>query len=377
MSIDLQGIPIIDHHCHPFFRPDPALEVDHFLKIFTESDSPEILHHHVPHTLYYRRAMRYLAEFFRCEPTLEDVLEARKQYEEAELLSRLITDAGIEVLLLDTGFPPAAYTPGELASLLPCQVGQILRLEKLAGELLPVTASFAELEQRMLQEVRQFAKAGGMALKSIIAYRSGLGVVAPEPEAVERAFEQLRRTARGEEVRITAKPLLDALLLSVLELNREVGLPVQFHTGFGDRDIDLLQANPLLLKTLFQERQFREFPIILLHAGYPYVREAGYLVNTYPNLYVDVSLSIPLIHGRGVVLFHELLELAPSTKILYASDGHSFPEFHWLGARFVRALLSQVLSEYREAGVLEEREAYQIGEQILWRNAQEVYRVSP
>lgn len=375
MTIDLQDLPIVDHHCHAFFRPDSSLGIDHFMKIFTESDFPEILHQHIPHTLYYRKAMRSLAAFFSCEPTPAGVLEARSRYTEKELLHRLFADAGIETVLFDTGFPPGTYTPDELKALLPCKIGRILRLEQVAGELVPQCSSFSELVDRLSETVRAFASTGGKALKSIIAYRSGLAVVPPEPSAVESGFRHLLQRSEGRAVRIAEKAVLDALLLHILEINRELTLPVQFHTGFGDRDIDLLQANPLLLKTLFQERKFYEFPIILLHAGYPYIREAGYLVNTYPNLYVDISLSVPLIHQGGIILLGELLELAPSTKVLYASDGHSFPEFHWLGAKFGREIVTQFLSTLCREGLVEEGEAYRIGSQIFHENARRVYKL--
>jgi predicted TIM-barrel fold metal-dependent hydrolase len=371
--VDLHDIPIVDHHCHAFFRPEPSIGMDRFLRIFTESDFPESLHQHIPHTLYYRKAIRYLAEFFACDPTLQGVLAARRRYGEAELLRRLIEDARIETLLLDTGFPTGGYTPAEMESLLPCRIGRILRLEKLGGELLPECTSFHDLEHRMIDAVVEFASEGGVALKSIIAYRSGLAVAEVGPGEAERAFRHLRQTRQGSPVRIASKPLLDALLLSVLEMNRDLGLPVQFHTGFGDKDIDLLKANPLLLGVLFGERKFQEFPIVLLHAGYPYIREAGYLVNIYPNIYVDVSLSVPLIHGGGAALFRQLFELAPSTKILYASDGHSFPESYWLGAKLVRETLTQVLSEFCVTGVLDEAQARKIGAEILCENARRIY----
>ena len=54
-------------------------------------------------------------------------------------------------------------------------------------------------------------------------------------------------------------------------------MPVQFHTGFGDPDLDLRLGNPLYMRSLLEDRRFRNAPIVLLHASYPYAQEAGYL----------------------------------------------------------------------------------------------------
>ena len=56
---------------------------------------------------------------------------------------------------------------------------------------------------------------------------------------------------------------------------------------------------------------------MLLHC-YPCVREAGYLARLYSNGFVDVSLAVPLTGA-------EALELAPSSKVLFATDTHDIP----------------------------------------------------
>ena len=60
-------------------------------------------------------------------------------------------------------------------------------------------------------------------------------------------------------------------------------------------NVDLIKANPLYLRPLLQSDQFRNVPFVLLHAGYPYVRELGYLAAMYPNVFMDISLAIPFV----------------------------------------------------------------------------------
>ena len=63
--------------------------------------------------------------------------------------------------------------------------------------------------------------------------------------------------------------------------------PVQFHTGLGDNDINLVLANPAHLQPMIE--YYKEVDFVLLHSSYPYTREAGYLASVYPNVFVDLG----------------------------------------------------------------------------------------
>jgi predicted TIM-barrel fold metal-dependent hydrolase len=111
--------------------------------------------------------------------------------------------------------------------------------------------------------------------------------------------------------------------------------------------------------------------------GYPYVRESAFLASLYPDVYVDLSLAVPLLRPILPHLLQELLALAPATKLLYGSDAHSQPEMFWLGARYGRWALGKVLADWIDDDTLEEPEALEIAQRICFRNALEVYRLDP
>jgi len=71
------------------------------------------------------------------------------------------------------------------------------------------------------------------------------------------------------------------------------------------------------------------------------VREAGYLAALYAHVLVDVSLAVPLTAHGCVVAFSEALELAPISKLLFATDAHSVPELFFAGALHGRRGLAQ------------------------------------
>ena len=105
------------------------------------------------------------------------------------------------------------------------------------------------------------------------------------------------------------------------------------------------------------------------------VREAAFLSSLYADVYVDISLVVPLLRPLVPHLLQELLVLAPATKILYGSDGHSQPEMCWLGARCARWAMGVVLGQLLRRGALEEPEVQEIAERICFRNALELYRL--
>lgn len=176
---------------------------------------------------------------------------------------------------------------------------------------------------------------GFVALKTIAAYRGGLETLAPP-------------------------------VLAALEANAETGdpLPVQVHTGFGDADLSLPLSRPGLLKPLIE--RFDTTPFVLLHC-YPFVREAGWLAHVYPNVWFDLSLTIPHV-ARPVTALLEALELAPFSKLLYASDAARTPELYFLGATWWREALAEALP------MLDEGE--EAARAILRENALRLYRMT-
>src|SRR4029077_21042565 len=69
----------------------------------------------------------------------------------------------------------------------------------------------------------------------------------------------------------------------------DLRLPVQFHVGYGDSDVDLPRCTPLLLPPLLRAIEPTGVPVMLLH-NYPYHREAGYLAQVFSHVYVDAGL---------------------------------------------------------------------------------------
>jgi hypothetical protein len=371
----LADIPIVDGHCHaPLRPPRPADEAEQW-GLLTESHAPRQIREHVPHTLYAQRALRDLAAFHGCAPRAADILAARRALPPLELLRRCVERAGVRALLVDGGYRAAdCYAPHELDALLPwgCRAWPLRRVESLLEDLLATTTSFAALEEGFALALSDLRAAGYVGLKTIAAYRGGLALGRPDRQAAAAAYPALRAAAAAGPVRLTSKPLLDYFLGQAFAAAGRQELPVQVHTGFGDADLDLLQANPLLLRPALEAGAFMGAPVVLLHC-YPYVREAGYLVSLYADVYLDLSLSVPLLGPGCQRAVEEALELAPATKVLYGSDAAGLAESIWLGALAMRLALDGALGAWLRAGAITAREAERLAEQVLHQNAMRLY----
>lgn len=373
--MDLSHIPIIDHHAHPLLRPEAGYAADavRFQRWFTESTSPAIHARHVPHSLVFRTALAWLAELLACEPTVEAVLAARAAQDERAWVQRLFQDANIEVLLCDYGYGSAAgYDHTEMQALVPCRVEPILRLETLAEQLIVQHPTFDHMVDAFVATVSRARAEGYVALKSIIAYRTGLDIAPVPTDEAAQAFAALKETARRQgRVRLASKPLCDYLVEMALAQAARQELPIQFHTGFGDSDADLRWANPLHLRRIIE--QYAGVQLVLLHAGWPYYRELAHLAAIYPNVWMDLSLAVPFATVGIPAMIRDVLGMAPFSKVMFATDAFTMPEIYWVAARWGRWGLGRVLDELVVDGFLSRDTAFAAAQDILGENARRLY----
>ena len=176
------------------------------------------------------------------------------------------------------------------------------------------------------------------------------------------------RRSRARRARLADKALLELLLDDALAANAATGdpCPVQVHCGFGDADLRLDRADPALLGPLIE--RYRDTPFVLLHC-YPFIRQAGWLAHVHANVFLDVSLTIPHV-WRASEAIREALELAPVSKLLYASDAARTPELYYLAAKAWRGGAGRGAAE-----ALQPDEAERAGRRVLRDNALALYRL--
>ena len=354
--------PLVDNHAHAVEPLDAETVTESFAGFFTEGDlSPE----HARHTLNYRAALDLLAERFG-EADEATLLRRRADVDLEPYARELIAETNTETILVDDGFPDVG--PEAFAAYTDASVRPVHRIENVAEELVPAHDSLAAFEDAFAEALDDALGGDFVALKTVVAYRTGLRVRAHDRDELRRAYDEVRRDWDG---RVEHPALNDHLVRLAAEAAAVHGAPLQFHTGFGDADAHPRFVDPTYLYEFL--RDYPDTPVVLLHAGYPYTRAAGYVTATLDNVYLDLSLATPFVQHGVEPLVSQALELAPTSKLLYASDAFSVPELYALAARRFRADLTSVLERLHDDGFVSESYAEDVARRILRENAVRLY----
>jgi predicted TIM-barrel fold metal-dependent hydrolase len=377
--IDLSDVPVVDNHCHAIEAQQPT-GLASWRALFTESPDPGMRANEVADTAFYRRLVRSLEGFYGVTGE-ESVLRVRERLSTEQLVADLFRDASIRGVVIDTGYPAPEKAMSQTAFTAASGAEQVslLRLEVAFQELIVASGSFDELVVSVRELVTDVRDAGFAGFKSIAAYRTGLAIERwPDSDARESyAAARAEVDAHGS-VRLGHKPLLDTLLHLAFEAAAAQELPVQFHVGYGDPDVDLRKASPLELRGIFEDRAYRSMPVVLLHGCWPYFREGAYLASVYANAYLDLSYAIPFLSlGEMTSMTRAALAVAPFSKVMYSSDGSRIPELNWIAAKDGRRVIGSILGELVSDGDLDAADARRAGERILLENALRLYGFGP
>jgi uncharacterized protein len=366
--------PLVDHHCHGVLCRDAdeaALE-----SMLTEGAG------WAGGSVFDSQA----GFMFRrlCPPVLDlpphtevdDYVARRADLGATEVSKRFLVAAGLSELCVDTGFTPEPVTsPAELGDLAGATAHEIVRLERVAEDVVAAgvgAAGFADAVRSALAT----RTASAVGVKSIAAYRTGLDLRAERPSDLEVTAAAGRWLASSEASGPSGPPRVadETLQRFLIWCGVDLRLPVQFHVGYGDSDVDLHRCNPLLLTPLLRAIQPTGVPVMLLH-NYPYHREAGYLAQVFPHVYVDAGLATHNLGARAPALLAEALELAPYGKFLYSSDAFGLPELYYLGAALFRSALSEFLRNGLAEDLYTERTTVRLTRMICADNAKRAYQL--
>jgi predicted TIM-barrel fold metal-dependent hydrolase len=366
-------VPLIDHHCHGVVAG--ALDGPGVECLLSESVTPA-----PPGTSRFDSQLgfavrRWCAPLLGLEPSARAVeyLQRRTELGPAEVNRRLLRAAEVDAWLVDSGYQSdQVLTPVQLAQASGTPAHEIIRLEAVAERVGREGAAASSFADRFA-EALSAAIVGAVGLKSIAAYRYGLDFDPARPgEADVRAAagRWLRALDADPAVRLDDPVLLRHLIWAGIE----TGLPLQFHVGFGDPDVRLHRADPSLMHDFLLATQATGTSIMLLHC-YPYHRQAGYLANVFPHVYMDVGEALNHIGAQSSAVLAEAMELTPFHKMLYSSDAFGLAELHYLGAIGFRRDLARVTSAFVADGAWSAADAAQVAHLIGAANARRVYRL--
>ncbi|KAJ5555050.1 Amidohydrolase 2 [Penicillium sp. DV-2018c] len=389
--------PIVDHHAGHLLTRKAALDSEcEPLEVIVAADSHRgrLYTVDIEDRLSLRRAMRQLGELYGTS-------FGTKWYEVQETHDQCVRECyrglikksleGTHVLFLTD---PRQLDQDSLLSsrahdrftVLPTK--RIAHIEQIAeAQILEIASSERRPDETILNNFRQrfqTALVEAMDDPNIIAFmtdvchRTGLDVEPHTSDDITLGGSLLRILDSGT-VRsgfiVNDKPLCDWLVQQTLKSSYKKSKPLHFETGwgpviFGDTRTNLAVVNPALLQPLIA--QYQGSDIVLLHAAYPYTREAAYLASKFPNLYLGLGLVSPTMSRDGQEnVLRQCLEVAPATHLLWGTGGRAHPESFWLATYQFR----QVLVDYVQQGDLTVQDAKWDAQRVLFLNSQNLYNM--
>lgn len=218
---------------------------------------------------------------------------------------------------------------------------------------------------------------GAIAEKFEIAYLRSLDFSRPTRAQAAEVYAKWAGGGRPDPA--DYKVLQDFLFRAIARECGRLGMAVHFHgMAGGGRYYDIAGTNPLLLESVLDDPDLKDTRFVLLHGGWPFVREAGALLQR-PNFFLDISqqtLTFPPHTLAGWL--REWLETYPD-KVLFGTDGYPYSgslgweESTWIAAHNGREALGLALTAMLHDGEISRARADAIANEVLHTTAEQLY----
>ncbi|MGB4293251.1 MAG: amidohydrolase family protein [Bacteroidales bacterium] len=246
-------------------------------------------------------------------------------------------------------------------------------IDSIAMEQVEPIFTLEDFVKSLRNEFEKGLKNGMVGIKVISAYSRNLYFENTDVAAARKVFKTL--VSGDEDLQIPwekAKPLQDYMFHQLMEMAKQHGVPVIFHTGLqAEQGNDIRNSNPVLLANLFHE--YPDVRFVLFHGSYPYGGELATLAKTYPNVYIDMNWTYAISPSYAKRYLSEWLETIPASKIMAFGGDYNCVENIYGVYQIAKQIITEVLTEKVTNNQLSENEARQVAKMILHDNAVEFY----
>ncbi|MEO8898709.1 MAG: amidohydrolase family protein [Candidatus Dormibacter sp.] len=366
---------MIDDHVHPFPLTFEPLDLARFTLDVGDGDDADRRRAEIEPTRLVTEMLRVrLAGHLGCDPV--EVVRARDEVaarDWRDYVRGLFADSGTTGMVMDAGWQGLARGGADrYQELAGVPVWELARLEPVLDRLLAEDRGATEILAEVDAFIDRALADGAVGFKTVLAYRTGLAV---DPGATLAQAERGLAADRsaGVPVRRSGKALRDLLFCRLLECCADAGRPLQVHTGMGDAEIRLAEADPLLLDEVLRTPAGSSADVVLIHASYPWHEQAGYMASVRPRVWTEYSLCNLFSPATTADRLLRLLDVAPVGRVTLGSDGHGIPESHWFGCVVLRDAWETV-SE-RLAGSVSAAWLVRARDSIFEDNARRLYQL--
>ncbi|WP_368653861.1 amidohydrolase family protein [Ornithinibacillus sp. 4-3] len=393
MTLNFDHLPFFDHHTHLLFTDKTKITAKelsmNFLHGYQDMDpfeqgldatyahgrASERQLENIENLGVVKTVVNYMSQFLGCEPTIEAVVEARNErIKDVEGLKKytkdLYEDQNIVGTLVDWPFNEDV----ENESVFPVPVYRMYNYEDVYFEQLKTASSFEELMTVLTKSVRKAINEDGyIALKCHVAehYTMAVRNVTDEEAAIQFVAAQNGDYTALENVYFAA-------FRNLMFEAQDLDVPIHIHvgsTGFNRQsaafvpEMDPFQFAPFLVS----DPQYVKTKIVLLHQGYPYTRHASLMAYSFPNVYVDMSWTLPWASSIFCSCIEDVLSTAPHTKIFFGTGQHGLPEIAWTASKVAKTCLAEVMNKMVSLNLMAPSQAEETAKMLLYKNAEALY----
>lgn len=360
--MNLEAIPVIDAHCHPFTDEHRQINLQQLRDIIMfklEGGAPP----HAFDTMTAHMFLRELSELLVCSATPQAVVDARNKQTLADYpayVDEVLGVASITTLLPDTGYPYwKKVTIQDCAKVVTRQkLYEVFRVESIFRSRDSIYLSDPDLHfDRYIECYRAACEnaikdTGCVAMKTVIAYRTGLSIQPVLYSDAKAAYES------NADVDMKAQKIVrDYLFKFTAQLASELGVPFLLHTGFTALTKPWSYGNPTDLVPILTDPDLKDVRFVLLHGGYPWNSAAGFIAAHHPNVYLDLSEFNPATSIGVEKNFREVLQFAPLSKIMFGSDGLGIPELFWYAVVLAKRAMGNILEQFVQERLMSSEQA--------------------
>ena len=374
-----------DNHTHLLFTDKPSVTVEEFALNYYHGirDAQDAegapcpsgtAFGHMKYQAVIQTLVHAMSQRFGCGETLEDVVAFRngrtKTPEGLKAYTKMLyEDQRVSGCTLDNALPMGH--PDTLC--FPCPVNRLFQYENVLFDQVKEAGSYDAALQAVLEAVTAAAKEGFAGLKGHIGEKCGFAVREVPDEEARSAFGAARK---GDKAAVTT--VYYAIFSHLLERCAELDIPLHLHTGstgFKGRT-DFYTLDPILMAPFLKNPRYLKTKIVLLHESFPYTRHAAMMACNFPNVYLDLSQTLPwqpLLFSRCL---EDALSVTPHDKIMLGTGQHWYAEMVWLAAYIAKRSLARVMGTFVEDGLLSGAQARRSARMVLSGNAHALYHMA-
>lgn len=312
----------------------------------------------------------HLSHFFDCPATLQAVTEARNVHlQKTDCLGyakELYADCNVQGCTVDQGWPIG----DEQEKMFPGRVQRLYQMDPLFDHLMDSCEDYASLKEQYIRAVAKAAREGFKGIKCHVGERFSFAVKLVSDKDAEASYAS---ALIGDEKALAN--VYFAIMRITMQLCQQFDIPLHIHTGntgnSGNGRIG--DCNPLLMCPYLNHPEFRTTKVVFLHASYPNIRYAALMTHMYPNVWMDISWTLPWAALDFPQILKAVLGVAPHNKVMLGTGQHGIPEMVWIAAKVAKKSLEVVMEEYVNYGFLTQEQAQETAEQVLYKNAFRLY----